>query len=379
MAAERPRRVLVVTNDFPPRRGGIETFVFSLCEGLSAEVVVYTARMRGSERIDAEGRVLVVRDRSRLLLPTRRVARAVREVAIDHGCDRVVFGASVPLGLLAPYLRAAGVRPAVALTHGHEVWWARLPGARRLIRRVGRDVDVLTYVSEYCRARIAAALRPADAATMVRLAPGVDPNRFSPQADSGEVRERLGIDADRPVVVAASRLVARKGHDVLLAAWPRVLAAHPEAVLLIVGDGPARRRLARAASVPAVSDSVRIIPGVAWEQMPGVYAAGDVFALPCRTRLHGLEPEALGIVFLEAAAAGLPVVAGRSGGAPETVVDGVTGYVVDPRSPHQVAERIVALLDDPAGARSMGLRGRGRVIHEYSWASAVATLESLLR
>jgi phosphatidylinositol alpha-1,6-mannosyltransferase len=121
-----------------------------------------------------------------------------------------------------------------------------------------------------------------------------------------------------------------------------------------------------------------MIAGVRWEEMPGVYAVGQVFALPCRTRLFGLEPEALGIVFLEAAASGLPVVVGRSGGAPETVVDGDTGYVVDPDSPGEVAAAIIALLDDPVAAAAMGRRGRDRMIRDYSWESAVATLRALL-
>jgi phosphatidylinositol alpha-1,6-mannosyltransferase len=375
---EQPGKLLVVTNDFPPRRGGIESFVFSLCDGLRDEVVVYTARMHGADAVDRRVPYPVVRDRSRMLLPTRRVARRVREVAHEHGCDRVLFGASMPLGLLAGGLRTAGQGRIVGLTHGHEVWWAAVPGARQLLRRVGREVDVLTYVSDYCRDRVAKALRPEDARSMVRLSPGVDPAVFSPTVDGGPLRHRLGIEADQPVVVAASRLVARKGQDVLLEAWPRVLADHPRAVLLVVGGGPARRRLSRATANPALAGSVRMLTDVAWADMPSVYAAGSVFALPCRTRLLGLEPEALGIVFLEAAASGLPIVVGRSGGAPETVQAGATGYVVDPRSAQEVADRICELLADPPAASAMGRRGREWVTTHYSWDTAVDTLRGLL-
>ena len=163
-------RILVVTNDYPPRRGGIESFVFSLCAGLpAAGVVVYTARLPGSPKVDAPAPDPVLRDRTGMLLPTQRAARAVRDAMVDHGCDRVVFGASAPLGLLAGGLRAAGARRIVALTHGHEVWWSKTPGAQSLLRRIGREVDVLTYVSEFCRAQIATSLRPGDARRMVRL------------------------------------------------------------------------------------------------------------------------------------------------------------------------------------------------------------------
>ncbi len=378
MPADGRGKVLVVTNDFPPRRGGIESFVLALCTGLGEEAVVYTAAMAGSEQVDEGLRCAVVRDPRGLLLPTPRVARAVRAVARAYHCDRVLFGASMPLGLLAGGLRRGGVSRVVGLTHGHEVWWARLPGARRLLRRVGRQVDVLTYVSGYCRDRIGPALDAEDAQAMVRLSPGVDTQLFRPALDGSGLRRRLGIDADQPVVLAASRLVPRKGQDVLLAAWPQVLSRHPRAVLLIVGDGPARRGLRRAASEAELAGSVEMVAGLPWAEMPAVYAAADVFALPCRTRLAGLEPEALGIVFLEAAASGLPVVVGRSGGAPETVVDGESGYVVDPRSPQQVAARIAALLDDPAAAAAMGRRGRQWVAQHYSWDTAVATLRTLL-
>lgn len=372
-------RVLVITNDFPPRRGGIESFVTALCAGLPADrVVVYTSRTAGSKAVDAGVAYPVIRDLSPVLLPTRRVGRAVRRVALQHGCDRVVFGASAPLGLLAGGLREAGVRRVVALSHGHEVWWSTLPGSRSLMRRIGRGADVVTYVSEFCRDRIARALAPADAAAMTRLAPGVDPEVFAPGRDPGPMRRRLGIRPDQPVVLAASRLIPRKGFDVLLEGWPRVLAAHPHAVLVIVGDGSDHRRITRLSHRPEVIGTVRIARDAAWSDMPDYYAGAQVFAQPCRTRLGGLEPEALGIVFLEAAAAGLPVVVGRSGGAPETVRDGVTGRVVDPRSPEQVADTIIGLLDDPVAAREMGERGRGWVSRRFSWTQAVATLHELL-
>jgi phosphatidylinositol alpha-1,6-mannosyltransferase len=311
-------RVLVVTNDFPPRRGGIESFVLALCERMSPDdVVVYTASMPGDRAYDARLPFPVHRDRQGTLLPTPALGRRVAEVLAQHGCDRVLFGAAAPLGLLAPVLRRAGARRIVALTHGHEVWWARVPVTRRLLRRIGESVDVLTYVSEFSRARIAAALSSAAAARMARLSPGVDPGRFHPGCGGAEARERLGLAASTPVVVCTARLVRRKGQDTLVRVWPQVLAAVPGAVLLLVGDGPDRRRLERAVQRRRLTGSVLLAGGVDWAEVPAWTDAGDVFAMPCRTRRGGLEPEAWGIVLLEALACGLPVVVGRSGGAPE--------------------------------------------------------------
>ena len=372
-------KVLFVTNDFPPRRGGIESFVAALCAGLpSDELVVYTASMEGSSVHDSRLDYPVIRDDSRQLLPTPRIARAVRDTVRRFDCDRVVFGAAAPLGLLARNLRDVGVRRMVGLTHGHEVWWAKTPPTRPLLRRIGDDVDVLTFVSEYCQREIAGALSGTAAQRMVRLSPGVDVARFKPRHDVSCVRRGAGIATEQPVVLAASRLVARKGHDVLLHAWPRVLRRVPDAALLIVGDGPSERRLRRLAARLGIAGQVRFAAGVPWEQMPAVYSAADVFALPCRTRLGGLEPEAFGIVFLEASAAGLPVVVGASGGAPETVVDGVTGYLVDPVDTGQIAERIVSLLTSPTEAAAMGAEGRAWVAERWPTASAVQTLQQLL-
>ena len=319
--------------------------MFEVCARMPAEdVVVYTARMAGSADVDSAVAFPVVRDGSRTLLPTRRVARSIAGVARAYGCDRVVFGAAAPLALLARGLRRrTTITHATAITHGHEVWWATVPGARTALRRIGDDVDVVTYVSEFCRARITRALSPSAVARMQRLSPWVDQTRFRPGLDGRVWRVRLGIPANRPVVLAASRLVRRKGHDALIEAWPRVLQDHPDAVLVVVGDGPSRQRLARLSERRGVAGSVVMVPGVAWDHMPQVYAMADVFALPCRTRRWGMEPEAFGIVYLEAAACGLPVITGNSGGAPEAARQ-VGGIVVDGRDVSAVAAVLIRAL-----------------------------------
>ena len=364
-------RVLVVTNDFPPRRGGIESFVLALCERLPPDrVVVYTASMPGDRAYDERLPFPVHRDPAGTLLPTRAAGRRVEGVLRRHGCDRVVFGAAMPLGLLAPRLRRAGATRLVALTHGHEVWWARLPGTRALLRRVGESVDVTTYVSEWCHERIAPALSEQARSRMTRLSPGVDPRRFRPGCGGMQVRRRLGIAEQAPVVVCTARLVRRKGQDTLVRSWPRVLREHPDAVLLLVGDGPDRRRLARLVRRSGVRDSVLFAGGVPWEQVPAWTDAGDVFAMPCRTRLWGLEPEAWGIVLLEAQACGLPVVVGRSGGAPETLGPESRGRVVEGRE--QVAAALVQLLAG-RGPR----RDRSGVV-PWTWDRAGARLRHLL-
>jgi phosphatidylinositol alpha-1,6-mannosyltransferase len=379
---------LVVTNDFPPRTGGIESFVHAVVRRLpalgvgdAARVVVHTARQRGDAAVDAalaaQG-VVVVRDPSPLMVPTPGIVRRVQGTARRHGADRVWFGAAAPLGLMAPALRTAGVRRSVATTHGHEVWWSTLPGSRSALRRIGEGNDTVTYLGDWCRSRIERPLTPAARERMRRLTPGVDADAFRPDPGArARVRAELGL-GERPVVVCVSRIVARKGQDVLVRALPAIRRRVPDAALLIVGDGPHRPAVERLAAREGVAEHVVLTGSVPWERVPEFYAAGDVFCMPTRTRLGGLEPEALGICYLEAAACGLPVVAGDSGGAPDAVLDGVNGYVVDGRSPDQVADRLADLLQDEVTARRFGTAGRAWVSRRWGWEEQARRLTDLL-
>jgi glycosyltransferase involved in cell wall biosynthesis len=369
-------RTLVVTNDFPPRQGGIQTFVAALLARRPPDsVVVLASDFPGSAEHDKALPYPVVRRPTGMLLPTRGTARAAADLARRHGCDSAFFGAAAPLGLVAPALREAGVRHLVGATHGHETGWVALPGSRQLMQRIARELDVVTYISDYTRNRLAPAL--SGRTHLAQLSPGVDIDQFTPEADGSAVRRRYGLGQE-PVVVCVSRLVARKGQDVLLAGWPRVLARHPSARLLLVGGGPAEASLRRAVAARGLADSVTFTGPVEPAGLPGHYAAGDVFAMPCRTRRAGLDVEGLGMVFLEAAACGRAVVAGTSGGAPEAVREGVTGHVVDPRSPAAVADTIAGLLADPERARAMGIAGRAWVEERWSWTRIGATFAELL-
>jgi phosphatidyl-myo-inositol dimannoside synthase len=381
--------VLIVTNDFPPRRGGIQSFVHALAARLPAgTVTVYAPAWDGAAEFDARQPFPVIRHPGSLMLPVPSVSRRAAGILAEHDCDTVLFGAAAPLGLLAPALRRAGARRIVALTHGHEAGWAALPGARSLLRRIGDQVDVVTYLGEYFRVRLGAALSPQAAGRMVRLAPGVDTAAFRPGAGGAEIRRRLGL-AGRPVVLCVSRMVPRKGQDTLLRAWPQVRAAAGAPggaaggggsgpVLLLVGDGPYRAALGRLAGRLGVADSVIFTGPVSWAELPGYYDAADLFAMPCRTRRLGLDVEGLGIVYLEASAAGLPVIGGDSGGAPDAILPGESGYVVPGGDVAAVASRLTQLLGDKAAAAAMGEKGMAWVEREWRWELVARRLQRIL-
>ena len=364
---------LIITNDFPPRVGGIESFVSEVCELLDNDVAVYASGPAGAAASDRQRPFSVVRD-GPLLLPTPRVAARATALFRAVGARRVIFGAAAPLGLLAPSLRRAGASQILGLTHGHETWWARVPAARRLLRRIGDSCDHLTTISGYTERRIASALSPSARRRLLRLPPPVDIGRFRPLEGAAEHSVARCI--------AVARLIPQKGVSTLLRAWRTVIERASESgvprELIIVGDGPLRAPLERAIRDHELSDCVRIVGALQRAGVVGQLQQASVFALPVRTRWAGLNPEGLGLAALEAAACGLPIIVGDSGGAPETVAHGDTGFVVPSRDHRQLADRISLLLDNPGMAQQMGARGRRYVCAHFSTESARATLREAL-
>ncbi len=373
------RPTLVVTNDFPPRPGGIQSYLYSFTSRLPAEpLVVYAPSWRDDShvRFDAQQPFEVVRHPGTLMLPTHEVAKRARELLRHHGSEVVWFGAAAPLALLATTLRRAGADRVLASTHGHEVGWSMLPAARSALRCIGERTDVVTYVSRYTRGRFAAAFGPH--AALEHLPSGVDVAAFHPDATAkAQLRARYGL-GQRPVVVCVSRMVPRKGQDMLIRALPRIQRHAPGAALVLVGGGPYGKTLRTLAARVGVAEDVVFTGGVAAEELAAHHCLGDVFAMPCRTRGAGLDVEGLGIVYLEASASGLPVVAGRSGGAPETVRDGETGTVVDGTCVEEIADAVGTLLADPERAARMGAAGRAWVSEHWRWDRLSQRLEHLL-
>jgi phosphatidylinositol alpha-1,6-mannosyltransferase len=376
-------RVLLVTNDFPPRRGGIQSYLEELVGQLVASgehtLTVYAPRWKGSEQFDSEAEATgysVTRHPGTLMLPEPSVANRMRDLIERDEIGTVWFGAAAPLALLAPVARRAGARRVIASTHGHEVGWSMLPLARTALRRIGNDTDVVTYVSNYTRGRFASAFGPR--AALEPVPPGVDVDRFTPdEVARAELRARYGLGG-RPVVLCLSRLVPRKGQDMLIRALPVIRQRVPGAALVIVGGGPHRTALARLAQQFGVTDHVVFTGGVPAGELPAHHALADVFAMPCRTRGAGLDVEGLGIVYLEASATGIPVVAGNSGGAPETVRDGETGVVVNGWDVGAIASAVGDLLADPDRAARMGAAGRRWAVENWQWHTQAARLSPLL-
>jgi phosphatidylinositol alpha-1,6-mannosyltransferase len=375
-------RVLLVTNDFPPRRGGIQSYLADLVTQLAATgehtLTVYAPQWKDADAFDATSPGYhVVRHPGTLMLPVPTVDARMRRLIGERGIDTVWFGAAAPLGLLAARARRAGARRVLASTHGHEVGWSMLPGARSVLRRIGDESDVVTYVSRYTRGRFASAFGPK--AALEHLPPGVDSERFRPDpASRTEMRTRHGL-GQRPTVVCLSRLVPRKGQDMLIRALPTIRQRVNGAALVIAGGGPYLDTLRGLAAQFGVTDHVTFTGGVPSAELPAYHAMADVFAMPCRTRGAGLDVEGLGIVFLEASATGVPVIAGSSGGAPETVQHNKTGKVVDGRSVQQIADAVIELLADPGRAAAMGTAGREWITTKWRWDDLAGRLSDLIR
>ena len=416
---------LLVTNDFPPKVGGIQSYLWELWRRLpSGDVTVLTTPYAGAAEFDRAQQFRIVRDRGfpwrlppplsgghppspGVLLPTRALAGRIDTLAREVDADVIFLDPALPLGALGPRLRAA---PYVAVLHGAEVTVpGRLPGSRALLRRVLDGAAGVLAAGTYPAEEAArAAGRPLPGLV---VPPGVDVDRFRPQTDDpaarSVIRKRFGLPEAAPVVLGVSRLVPRKGFDVLIDAvarldrlrWrlpPPLSGGHPpspgrfpgmdnEATtghpvhLALAGSGRDRERLARRAARAGLGDRFHLLGRVPDEDLPGLYAAADVFAMCCRKRWGGLEAEGFGIVFLEAAASGVPAVAGRSGGAWEAVDDGSTGFVVDPLDAGAVAAALERLLADPALRRRMGAAARTRAEQDFAYDTLAGRLMPLAR
>ena len=328
-------RTLVVTNDFPPRVGGIQRTLDSLCRELPPDrISVIAPSCEGSERFDASVPFTVVRERRRFVWPSPGVVRRLSAEVDRSGAEVVLFGDAFPLALMGSQLKARGT-PSVVLAHGFDYWLSTVPGAHAVMKRMTAPASRVAGCSEFISRRVRTAV-PKHVPVSV-LHPGADVERFRPDLPTADIRERHGL-GDRPLIVCVSRLVPRKGQDVLIRAMRSIQRRVPEAGLLIVGSGPYESTL-RSLAEHAPTRSVTFVGEVSEEDLPRYYAVGDVFAMPCRTRLAGLEVEGWGNVFIEAAACGRPVVVGDSGGSREALVHGATGLLVDGAEVGGVARR----------------------------------------
>jgi phosphatidyl-myo-inositol dimannoside synthase len=357
---------LLVTSSFLPGHGGIESYLAELCARLRPRLAVMAPARRNDLPLPDDLGYTTIPGPGSMLLPRPPTATAIAENAAALGTDRILFGTPWPLALLGPRLKRRSFRYAV-IVHGAEMLVpGAVPGVSGKLAGALAGAELLLPVSDYTASKIRGLLerKGYDVPRMERLQPRVDVERFRPDVETTAVRHNLEIEPDRRVVLCFGRLVARKGVHRLIRAMPEVSGRVPEAVLVVAGTGPQERRLRRL----AVRTRTRVVFAgrVAPEDSPGVYAMADVFALPVGDRWFGLDVEGLGMVLLEAAACGVPSVTGRSGGTPEAMIDGETGFVVDARDGEELAGGISRLLEDPETARKMGAEGRAYVEAEFS-------------
>ncbi|MBL7497489.1 glycosyltransferase family 4 protein [Frankia sp. CNm7] len=368
-------RTLIVADKFPPVMGGIQTFAYCFAATLPADKVLVVAPPHpDAPKLDADAPFEIIRHRAaNLRLPG--VGPAISKIARAEGCAAAWFPAGTPRGMIAPALRRAGVEWVVSSTHGHEYGWSHLPYGYSLVRSVAGKADVVTHLTDVTLRRLR---KVAPAGTRFeRLTGGVDVDRFQPGTGGADIRRRHGWGG-RPIVACVARLVPRKGQDVLIRGLPSVLRNHPDALLVIVGRGRHERWLRRLAATAGVERNVEFVGAVTDEELPAYLDAADVFAMPSRPAKLGLDLEGLGLSALEAAAAGVPVITGAAGGAPEVVIPGETGLVVDGANVTAVTGAVNELLADPDRARRMGAAGRDWMSSAWTWEHLGGRLASLL-
>lgn len=372
-------KLLLITNDFPPRAGGIEQYMLTLLTGLHpSESVVVAPDAEGAASFDSGVEFEVIRlpsTRGRLW-PSPSLARYLAGLAHSREVDVVAFASMLPLATMGPLIARHSKLPFVIWHHGAELAGvAKIPGLRQSMAALARRSAMQFVVSEWTLGEAARLLGETSPLRLLRA--GVDLQQFSPGVDGSLMRREFDLE-EATVIICVGRLVPRKGQDTLIRVLPKLLERHPDVRLLIVGTGPSRTRLERLAGLHGVTDFVCFTGVVEPQVLPAAYASADIYASPIRTRKLGLEAEGLGVVFLEAAAMGLPIVAGRSGGTGEALKDGETGILVDGGSDSDVTSALMKLLGDRDLRLTMGMKGRAWMESEFDQAGMAKRFKASL-
>jgi phosphatidylinositol alpha-1,6-mannosyltransferase len=362
---------LLISSDFPPVAGGQSRFLYDLWSCLPPEeVVVLAPATPGDQEVDAALRCRVVRVAlplgeswaARLRRSARLVCAAVR-ICRQHTVTSVHCGQVLSAGLAGwgcRLLRGTAYFPYV---HGADLLEFRdRPPWSWVLRRVLRRAHRVIANSRFTAAAVASCGVPPERVLVIN--PGIDLERFARPVDRAAVRRQHGWEGKR-VVLSVGRLVPRKGQDTVIRALPRVLQAVPETHYAIAGDGPQAAALRQLAAQEGVAQAVEFLGFVAEEDLPSLHAAADVFAMVSRHRREQGDVEGFGIVYLEANAAGTPVLAGRSGGVEDAVADGESGLLVDPEDVAEVAGQLTRLLCDADLRQRLGAGGRRRVTRDF--------------
>lgn len=368
------KRHLLVTNDYPPKVGGIQNYLWELWRRLPGDrATILTPKHPASASFDSAQRHRIVRDSRRVLLPTRTLASQIEDLAREVDAELVILDPALPLGHLGPTISL----PYAVVVHGAEVTVpSRIPIARNLLGRVLREAEFVISAGGYPAAQVSiAAGQPLKT---IEVPPGVDPIRFAPLSVERQRMGRLRFGLTQgPLVLSLSRLVPRKGFDRTIEAVASLRDEFPGIQLAVAGSGRDAGRLARIAR--RLDFPVKFLGRVDESDLPLIFGVADVFVMPCRNRWGGLEQEGFGIVFAEAASCGVPQVAGLSGGAHEAVIDGISGHVVErPNKSRDVADAIRSILGDLDVARRMSKESRNRATSELSYELLAQHLEKAL-
>jgi phosphatidyl-myo-inositol dimannoside synthase len=364
----RAVRLVLVTQDFPPRRGGIQTWALEIAKRLAERcddfaVIAPSAPATAADDPALGFRVIRAGSSNSLIVAA---APPLTRLALRDGFTHSLHAqwSTAPAALA---LRAVGkLRHVTIAAHGRELLlapWQSVTWAQRgydsVRQRSLTACDRILGGSRFTAGLVRGLGVPDELVRITHY--GTDPQRFRP-VDASELRARHGLGT-RPVLLTISRLVPRKAIDLVLRAFAEVRTRVPEVMYVIAGDGPDLERLRGLAA--RFGDAVRFVGPVTDAELPVWYSLSDVFVMPSRSEPPDIE--GFGIVFLEASACERPVVAARAGGIPDSVAEGVSGLLITPDDERELAARLVELLLDPARRTELGRRGRERVLADFTW------------
>jgi phosphatidylinositol alpha-1,6-mannosyltransferase len=376
-------KMLFLTDNFPPSEGGSRVYYYHLCANYNREkVVVLTKKINGYKEFDKNQQIKIIRKGHPL--PNWKIYQLPRFLSpllwtiyliFKERIDVIHCGDFLPAGAIGLILKKLLGIPYVYYVHGEgNTWFQQFrfqPKFRKIVlRNAERIVAACTYAEEGVKRDLNGGYEK-----VFKITPGVDYKKFNPKWKDTELLRELGLEGKK-VILTVGRLVERKGQDSVISAMPKILADVPDAVYLVGGRGPYEERLRSLAAELNLENHVTFLGFVPQGKLFNLYSICDVFVMINRETIQD-GPEGFGMVFTEASAAGKPVVAGKSGGTEDSVLDGITGYRVDPMNVDEIGSHIIKILKDEQLRKTLGRNGREWVERTFDWREKSRELEKL--
>lgn len=373
------KKVLFITLDFPPYKGGVATFYKNVCDFLPAEhLYVIAPQTLESEKFDLSKKYRIYRkkmlSKNSLVWPKwAGLAKEVYDIVKKEKIEAIIAGQILPIGTIAYIMKINKNIPYYIFCHGRDV--SMLSGRKKIIaKKVIREAKGIFVNSNFTKHVIEDYKYPHSHIYTIYPCPEI----LSNPSDLEMIKIKNEYDLhNKKILLTVGRIIERKGHDMVIKSLPEIIKKHSNTIYVIVGEGPYKQALQALTWQYKVNNHVIFTGMIGDSEAACLYELCDIFIMPAR-QLANKDVEGFGIVYLEANLFGKPVIGGKSGGIPEAIVDEKTGILVDPTSIHEITSNVLYLLNNPDKAHVLGIQGMDRVHSQFQWHDQVEKIKKII-